>query len=133
MAIRRSRLEEHEVEFRQRVAQLRYAVADLSLERGRVADTGDAAPAVLLDIDYQIGELEKRLGEVSLAEEEAQAGIVGELAQIQASLVAHRESQSAADRQLISLLYQVRPNPCPAQFLREYDALDLLLKAAFGA
>jgi hypothetical protein len=31
------------------------------------------------------------------------------------------------------MLYQARPDLRPPQFLREYDARDLLMKAAFGA
>lgn len=133
LAVYRSRLEEQEVRFRERIARLRYAVADLSVERGRSMDAAVPDPATLLDIDYQIGELEKRLGEVSREEEGDQARVVAQVREVQARLDVHRQTQSNADRKLISLLYQVRPDPCPPQFLREYDALDLLMKAAFGA
>jgi len=133
LAVYRSRLEEQEMRLRERIARLRYAVADLSVERGRSIDTGAPDPATVLDIDYQIGELEKRLGEVSRKEEGDQARMVSQLREVQTRLDVHRQAQSDADRKLISLLYQARPDPCPPQFVREYDALDLLMKAAFGA
>jgi len=133
LAVYRARLEEQEVRFRQRIASLRYAVTDLSVDRGRAMDVGAAASAVVADIDYQISELEKRLGEVSREEEGEQARVVAGMKVIQKGLSAHGRTVSDADRRMISLLYQARPDPCPKQFLRDYDALDLLMKAAFGA
>jgi serine/threonine protein kinase len=133
VAVVRSRLEDLEVRFRERISSLRYAVADLSLERGRAVDSEGNQAATVLDIDYQIRELEKRLGEVSREEEGGQARVVAQLRERQTRLDLHRQGQSNADRKLISQVFQARPDPCPPQFQREYDALDLLMKAAFGA
>lgn len=133
LAVYRARLEEQEVRFRERIASLRYAVTDLSIERGRAMDAGGAQTAAVLDIDYQISELEKRLGEVSREEEAEQARVVAGMKVIQKGLTSHARTMSNADRKMISLLYQARPDPCPQQYLRDYDALDLLMKAAFGA
>ncbi len=129
----RSRLEEQEVRSRERIASLRFAVADLRVERGRFVDVGDASTSTVLDIDYQILELEKRLGEVSHAQEDDQVRVVAQLREAQARLDLHHQTLSNAGRKLVSVVYQVRPDPCPTQFLREYDSLDLLMKAVFEA
>ncbi len=133
LAVYRSRLEEQEVRFRERIARLRYAVTDLSVERGRVMDAAEPDSTAAMDIDYQITELEKRLGEVSREEEAEQERVVAGMQVIEKGLHSHRGTVADADRLLISLLYQARPEPCPPQFLRDYDALDLLMKAAYGA
>ncbi|MFH2010993.1 MAG: serine/threonine-protein kinase [bacterium] len=132
IAVRRSNLQEIEIRYRAYIAQLRYAVTDLSVERGRMVDAGSPDQAALLDIGYQIGELEKRLGEAGTAQESELAAVRVELQGFQAQLGAVGDQLGDADRRLVSVLYQIKPEPCPPQFLREYDALDLLMKAAFG-
>ena len=132
VAVRRANLDEIETQYRARIAQLRYAVADLSVDRGRMVDAGSPDQTALLDIGYQIGELEKRLGETAAAQESSMDPVRIELQGIQAQLASLLDQQGERDRQLISVLYQAKPEPCPPQFLREYDALDLLMKAAFG-
>jgi hypothetical protein len=59
--------------------------------------------------------------------------VVAGMKVIQTGLTSHANIVSDADRKMIGLLYQARPDPCPPQYLRDYDALDLLMKAAFGA
>jgi len=72
LALLASRVEEIEAYGRERESQLRYAIIDLGMERGRLEEgeiTPPEDPAVIADLAYQIGELEVRLLDVARSRE----------------------------------------------------------------
>ncbi len=68
LALLASRVEEVENSGRERESQLRYAIIDLGMERGRLEEGPTLSPsdqAMIADLAYQIGELEVRLLDVA--------------------------------------------------------------------
>jgi serine/threonine protein kinase len=68
LALMASRVEEVEASGRERESQLRYAIIDLGMERGRLEGSEHISPAdqaMVADLAYQIGELEVRLLDVA--------------------------------------------------------------------
>lgn len=68
LALLASRVEEVEAYGRERESQLRYAIIDLGMERGRLEGGETISPAnqaMIADLAYQIGELEVRLLDVA--------------------------------------------------------------------
>lgn len=68
LALLASQMEEVEASGRERESQLRYAIIDLGMERGRLEEGETISPpdqAIIADLAYQIGELEVRLLDVA--------------------------------------------------------------------
>lgn len=88
-----SHYDETAAKYREREATLRYAVVDLSLQRGRLIDQGVLGHSPVVDLEFQISELEKRLAEVT--DEKAMV-----LQQIESDMLRKREalSQVACDQ-----------------------------------
>jgi tRNA A-37 threonylcarbamoyl transferase component Bud32 len=123
-----ARLEELELAHRERTARLRHAAIDLSLERSQLAETADADPTQLADLDFQIRSLEERLAEEFGTGNAQAAGVAREVAELEArrdALIADRTDRELA---LVMRLREHRPQaPTPEQSAA-YLELEQLLR-----
>jgi serine/threonine protein kinase len=112
LALLAARVEEIEAAGRERESQLRYAIIDLGMERGRLEDpeeqrTPDAA--VLADLVYQIGELEVRLLDVARRRETQLDDVDGHIAAQRRELDNLRASIARQDKSLLRPVERQRP------------------------
>jgi chromosome segregation ATPase len=131
IALLESRIDDLERETREREAFLRYALVDLSVERGRLVDEQGGASPVLRDLDFQISALERRIGEVWASQQRQQETYEGELAQRQQALQELTNQQTELEMRLLELVRDARPEWPPAELERMYRTLEQLLEEAF--
>ncbi|MDY0003838.1 MAG: protein kinase [Polyangia bacterium] len=116
---------------RERLARLRYALAELSEERGALVESSAADEERLADLDFQLAELERALA-VALGESEAgEAGGRMELQEMKSREASLRERQLEASREL-ALILRAHPELVPAdpEARTEFDDLVALLGLA---
>jgi chromosome segregation ATPase len=118
------RLDEEETAHREEAAQLRHAVIDLSLERGQVAEDPDGDSQRLVDLDFQIKELEQRLAAVYRLGQAHRAVPEREVAELEAKLEQVRQQQTDLELQLLDRLRASRPEDPPAEIQAVYEELD---------
>ena len=121
------RLAQVESTHREQTAQLRHAVIDLSLERGRVAEDGDADPQLMVDLDFQIKELEQRLAEIYRHDRAFRAEPEQEVAELETQLEQVRQQQSELEFLLLDHLRTCRPADPPPEITSAYEDLEELL------
>ncbi len=128
LAFPAARLQELEQSHRDRTAQIRLAVIDLSLERSRIVGDKDMAETKLSDLDFQIRSLEERLAEEFSTGNDQAAGVakeVGELEQRRDLLLTERTAQ---ELQLVNRLRALKPaEPTPEQ-TAAYVELEQVLR-----
>jgi len=112
---------------RERESRLRYAVVDLSVERGRMLDEPNSDDTVLADLDYQIQVLETRIADVFKDREAQLERVQQEREALEQRLVAAKEHQGDAETRLLRTLHEVRPAQCPAELDQQYRSLDAAL------
>ncbi len=110
-----------------REAQLRNAVIDLSLERARYESDPIMDPAALADLNYQIGQLEKRLSEVGRETQEALRHNQGAMARISNDLEALKAGQLGLMLRLIGHLRSLEPHRMSADIAKLWRAIEALL------
>ena len=126
LALAASRLAELNNMVREAEARLRYAVVDLSMERGRLQDEG-ADQNVYADLDFQIRTLEQRLAGLYAKKDEKKAALLGALRARQERLELLRQDQSHLEVRLINGVLKTRPAQAPADILDAYAGLTDLL------
>ncbi len=112
---------------RERESRLRYAVVDLSVERGRLLDEPGSDDTVLADLDYQIQMLETRIADVFKDREAQLDRVQQERDALEQRLVAAKEHQGDAETRLLRTLHEVRPEQCPDDLGQQYRSLDAAL------
>jgi hypothetical protein len=122
------RLDAAETAHREQAAQLRHAVIDLSLERGQVAEDRDADPQLMVDLDYQIKELEQRLAEVYRLGRAQRADPDLEVAELETQLDQAHQQQTELEFQLLDRLRGSRPADPPPEIVAAYEKLEKLLR-----
>ncbi|MFH2010996.1 MAG: serine/threonine-protein kinase [bacterium] len=113
---------------REHAAQLRHAVIDLSLERGRVAEDPDGDPQRMVDLDFQIKELEERLAQVYRTSRDGRAEPEREVAELEQQLDQVRQQQTELEFKLLDSLRASRPEPAPPDIEASYKELEKLLQ-----
>ncbi len=119
-----SRLEALETAHREKAAQLRHAVIDLSLERGQVAEDPEADPQLMVDLDFQIKELEQRLAEVYRVDRAHRADPERETADLESQLEQVRQQQTELEFQLLDHLRACKPEEPPPEIAAAYEELE---------
>jgi hypothetical protein len=127
IALARSRIDELEAITHEAESRLRFAVMDLSMERGRLIDEHDVAPHIIHDLDFQIRALEGRLAEVHRERAQKLAALEEAIGARQQHVEHYRKVQTNAEANLLNLLHRVRPNPCPDDLDQAYRRLEQLL------
>jgi hypothetical protein len=122
------RLSAVETAHREKAAQLRHAVIDLSLERGSVAEDPDADPQVMVDLDFQIKELEQRLAEEYRLDREQRLQPESEVAELDTQLEAVGQQQNELEFGLLAQLRACRPADAPLDIAAAYEELEKLLR-----
>ncbi len=117
-----------ETAHREKAAQLRHAVIDLSLERGSVAEDQSADPQLMVDLDFQIKELEQRLAEVYRLDREHRVEPEAEVAELETQLEAARQQQNELEFELLDHLRACRPADVPPDIAAAYEELEKLLR-----
>jgi hypothetical protein len=107
----RRRLALVEQAHRERAAQLRHAVIDLSLRRGQVAESSEADPRLLVDLDFQIRMLEERLAEIYRRGRLDRAEVEPPVQELEARVERQLEAQQEVEVQLLGALRRERPAP----------------------
>jgi len=127
-ALAESRLGELDTMVRVAASRLRYAVVDLSMERGRLQDEG-ADPNVYADLDFQIQSLEQRLAGLYQKIDDKKAALLEALRARQEILARLRQDQTNLEVKLINDVLKARPPQAPADILDGYTGLTDLLAA----
>lgn len=127
-ALAESRLGELDTMVRNAAARLRFAVVDLSMERGRLLDEG-ANPNVYADVDFQIRSLEQRLAGLYKNNDDKKADFLVALRSRQEHLEHLRQDQTRLEVRLINSVLKARPPKAPADILDGYATLTELLAA----
>jgi predicted nucleic acid-binding Zn-ribbon protein len=132
IALHIAELEERESEVRQQVAQLRYAVTDLSLQRDLPAKEPrpESAPD---DLDYQIETLERRIQEVWRGCEAQALRHQSQLDALRQALTPLREQITEIGLRLLAHLQRERPADAPRPVIKRYEAIEALLEATRSA
>ena len=128
VALTRSQLDEFETTMRESESRLRFAVMDLSVERGRLVDEGRAGPPVLQDLDYQIQALETRLLQLYNDRSKEVAELVGSIEACEQHLANYRQQQVNMETWLLNQLHHLRPDPCPEDLQLHYARIDQFLR-----
>jgi len=129
IALARSRTSELEKMTREAESRLRYAVMDLSMERGRLVDEGQVSSGVIQDLDFQIQSLESRLSEVYSERSQKMIKLEQSIRAREEHLVHYREQQVNAEARLVNTLHRSRPAVCPPDVQQGYLRLEDLLRA----
>ncbi len=128
LAFPEARMEELNQAHRERTAQLRLAVIDLSLERSQLADHAQAEPTPLADLDFQIRSLEERLAEEFTTGNSQGAGVAQEVRELERQRDAVQADCTACELRLVALLRANKPaEPTPEQSAA-YVELEHLLR-----
>lgn len=127
IALAESRYTELYAMTRESEARLRYAVVDLSVERGRNLDQG-AHPQYFADVDFQIQNLEQSLDGLFLQKESSGAQFEEAIRRRVDQLRQLRQEQTNAEIQLINLLHRERPPQVSPEIQSAYDRLEDLLR-----
>jgi tRNA A-37 threonylcarbamoyl transferase component Bud32 len=128
LAFPEARLEELEQSHRDRTAQLRLAVIDLSLERSRLADDAQTDQTPLNDLNFQIRSLEERLAEEFSTGNSQGAGVAEEVHDLERRRDAVEADLTACELRLVALLRANKPaEPTPEQ-AAAYVELEHLLR-----
>jgi tRNA A-37 threonylcarbamoyl transferase component Bud32 len=110
-------------------SSLRYAIMDLSAERGRLVDSGQAAAALLADLDFQLRSLETRLAEVYREKGRKLSELQNALELRRERLGMYRQEQSDYEVRLLHGVFQAPP-PRPSPSLQiKLGELGRLLEA----
>jgi hypothetical protein len=127
VAVARSQVNEMDSTVREAETRLRFAVMDLSMERGRLHDEGRTPPHVIQDLDYQIQTLEGRLFELYNRHAQKVAELVQSIDSLDRRLVVYRQRQVEKEGWLLNQLHHARPVPCPEDLSSLYARIDELL------
>ena len=127
VAIIDSEIEDLDRFTRENESRIRYAIIDLSMERGRVIEHGGPDQPAVWDLDYQIKELEQRLAEVFQQEELRQAEIERSSNRQQLELAELAEKQTENELQLLQLVRGTKPPTGPKKLMQRYERLEQLL------
>ena len=128
IALADSRLRELDSMVRDAEARLRYAVVDLSMERGRLVDEG-AQKNIYADLDFQIRSLEQRLAGLYKKNDEKKNALLVALRARQERLEHLRQDLTSLEVRLINGVLKARPAQPPAEVLDGYSGLTDLLAA----
>lgn len=128
LALLGARVEEIEASGRERESQLRYAIIDLGMARGRYENVEKLTPsdqAMIADLAYQIGELERRLLDTAKRRETELDAVDNQIATQRRVLDDLRASVARQDKQLFRLLELQRGAARDvADLARAYGQLD---------
>jgi len=122
------RLDAVETAHREQATQLRHAVIDLSLERGQVAEDPDADPQLMVDLDFQIKELEQRLAGVYRLDRAHRADPEREVAELESQLDQIHQQQTELEFQLLDNLRACRPADAPSEIATAFEDLEKQLR-----
>ena len=123
----KGRLDDLESAHREQAAQLRHAVIDLSLERGRVAEDPAVDPQRMVDLDFQIKTLEERLAQVYRAHRAERQGLERQVTELETRIEEIRSSGTELELRLLDDLRTLRPRQAPPEVDVAYEQLDQLL------
>lgn len=129
VALAESTFEDQELELREGETRLRYAVVDLSIERGRLTDRGAANSPQVEDLDYQLRELETRLSELYKSNERQHQALERKLERKRERLDGLRKYQIDVEVRLVNALHHLRPQYCTPVLQSGYQKLDDSIRA----
>lgn len=115
-------------ELREITAQLRHAVIDLSLARGRLLEQPAPAPEALRDLDQQINDLEVSLGEHFTVARSLQGEIDRQDTALEGRLEQVRQAQVELELALLDALRGARPPYPPPGLAAAYADLERALQ-----
>jgi len=115
-------------ELRELCAQLRHAVIDLSLARGRLLEQPAPAPEALTDLDQQIKNLEFSLGEHFIEARSLQGEIDRADAALEGRLERVLQAQVELELALLDALRASRPPYPPPGLAEAYAGLEQALQ-----
>ena len=127
IAVANARVRELDAVMRESMARIRYAVVDLSMERGRLSDH-TVEPSQSSDLDFQIASLERRLGELFQQKDGKEADFEQAIQARETRYQNLRAQQSDAEVRLVHLLEQHRSNAYPPEIMQHYDRIAQMLK-----
>jgi hypothetical protein len=130
VALLQDRHDELDRTCREKESALRYAVVDLSIARGRLLENPQTAPSTLEDLDYQIGQLERRINDIYREKvgklnhlDDQQAECLRRLGELQ-----HRLADEEVS--LLRLVRSLRPSCRSPQAEKLYESIDSHLQLA---
>jgi len=121
-----ARLDDAAVHAGETMVHLRNAVAELGSNREQLVEGGLADEAMLDDLDFQIGTLERRIAEVKAGQSSENRVIEEDLSPERDRLVAGELERQSVTARLIQRVLELKPDPCPPELLRDFYALEYL-------
>ncbi len=121
-----ARLDGAAVQAGETMVNLRNAVAELAGNREQLVEGGLADDAMLADLDFQIGMLEKRIAEVRADQSSENRHIEKDLSPERDRLVSGELQRQTVTAELIRQIFELKPDPCPPELQRDYYALEYL-------
>jgi len=124
-----ARLDDAALHAGETMVSLRNAVAGLGENRAQLVEGGLADQAMLDDLDYQIGSLERRVAEVKAGQSSENRVIEEDLSPERDRLVDGELRRETVTAQLIRRVFELKPDPCPTELQRDFYALEYVTQS----
>ncbi len=130
MALLEDRHQEADRDHREQESALRYAVVDLSIERGRLLEDSNCPAGTLHDLDFQIGQLEARINDAHQDSQRQRVLVQEQVADGLHRLENLQHRLTDEEVELVRLIRTLRPSTQSAKAHQLYDSVDSNLQRA---